>query len=432
MSKSNKVTIISGSNKNSFKLCLNDKLVSRFIAITVQNIECIIEAFLCEVVNRSLENPHIHHHVIENNDEISKGNVFVYTGVVIGEVCNGEFKFVNETYTLKPCVYLFSEYEISKKMFNYRDLRIGQYNTEDLYVDSESLLKSGLWVIGRPRMGKTNFLKNVLVQDAFKSNQPIFILEYYPTDRYDFIRNPTCEINITSDFISNIVSLSTRDIAIVEEYISIMKGEKKISAKEFARGLLAYYSGQSISNVGSATYVNIQNICNELQLDFIFEEDDMKQFESSLVLRLANNPPDIKNVIMEQYIDKAIKHILSSSSTKKFLFVFEDAHEYIPSTGSTVLKTKITRLVREASKRGHRFIFVSHRPKHIDQVVSDFCGNRAIFNLQNDDDIKHLLPSSIITRAGLVDKIQTFRTGEFLLYGQDYPVPFRICTTVDK
>lgn len=105
---------------------------------------------------------------------------------------------------------------------------------------------------------------------------------------------------------------------------------------------------------------------------------------------------------------------------KKHIVVIEEAHNYVPSIKSTLCKEIIVRLAREGRKYGISLCFITQRPRYFDQTALSQSGNKIIFSLPNQDDIKHITEEVSMHRSDLLSIIQNQRVGECVIAGDAY------------
>jgi len=103
------------------------------------------------------------------------------------------------------------------------------------------------------------------------------------------------------------------------------------------------------------------------------------------------------------------------------LFVFEEAHAYLPRYGNTQFVTgysnyAVRRIFKEGRKYGIGSIIVSQRPSELDETILSQCGtffSLRLTNVQDQSTIKSAVPDSMST---IIDLLPTLRTGEAILF----------------
>ena len=121
-----------------------------------------------------------------------------------------------------------------------------------------------------------------------------------------------------------------------------------------------------------------------------------------------------------------IMHELKQVNDIPFMLVCEEAHNYIPKTGSAeynASKHSIERIAKEGRKYGLNLMVVSQRPSEVSETIFSQCNNFVVLKLTNVNDqncIKNLLPDNNNT---LVDVLPTLAAGECLMVGDSVPLP---------
>lgn len=184
------------------------------------------------------------------------------------------------------------------------------------------------------------------------------------------------------------------------------KNDYKLKMGEFAKNLADGYVKGKKTLVITGSGVSAGSVPGMLKLmDKIIELT--KNYEKEW------NQSDIFQEIFDDY-EKV--HEFS----KKQIVVLEEAHNYVPSTKSTVCKEIIVRLAREGRKYGISLCFVTQRPRFFDQTALSQSGNKIIFSLSNQDDIKHITEDLSVYRSELTREIQNQRVGECVVAGEAY------------
>jgi DNA helicase HerA-like ATPase len=108
--------------------------------------------------------------------------------------------------------------------------------------------------------------------------------------------------------------------------------------------------------------------------------------------------------------------------------VFEEAHNYLPSTLNTTAAARKTveRIAKEGRKYGVSCMVVSQRPVEVSETILSQCNNYVILRLTNPLDqnyVKRLVPDSF---ASFTDVLPSLRQGEALIVGEAIPMPMRV------
>ncbi len=111
------------------------------------------------------------------------------------------------------------------------------------------------------------------------------------------------------------------------------------------------------------------------------------------------------------------------------LLVYEEAHNYAPSSTDvrfSTAKTALERVAKEGRKYGVGMIVVSQRPKELSDTVLSQCNTFIPMRLTNPDDqayVRRLVPDSLV---GLMNMLPALRTGEALILGDSVAMPTRV------
>ncbi len=113
------------------------------------------------------------------------------------------------------------------------------------------------------------------------------------------------------------------------------------------------------------------------------------------------------------------------------LFVFEEAHSYLPRYGNTQYVTgysnfAVRRIFKEGRKYGIGSVIVSQRPSELDETILSQCGtffSLRLTNVQDQSTIKSAVPDSMST---IIDLLPTLRTGEAIIVGEGVQMPCRV------
>lgn len=110
------------------------------------------------------------------------------------------------------------------------------------------------------------------------------------------------------------------------------------------------------------------------------------------------------------------------------LLVFEEAHNYLPTTGESTKAARRTveRIAKEGRKYGVSCMIVSQRPAEVSETILSQCSNYVVLRLTNPIDqnyVRKLVPDTFV---GLVDVLPSLRQGEALVVGDALPMPLRV------
>lgn len=121
-----------------------------------------------------------------------------------------------------------------------------------------------------------------------------------------------------------------------------------------------------------------------------------------------------------------IRHAADHTNDIPFLIVCEEAHNYIPKTGSAEFKASkksIERIAKEGRKYGLSLMVVSQRPSEVSETIFSQCNNFIAMRLTNRVDqnyIKALLPDS---SSSLIDLLPSLNQGEAFVVGDSVIIP---------
>jgi hypothetical protein len=150
------------------------------------------------------------------------------------------------------------------------------------------------------------------------------------------------------------------------------------------------------------------------------------------ILDLSGVPFDVVNTIVSLLARMIFDFNFWNSNRRDFpiLLVFEEAHNYLPSTGvgagSGAARRTVERIAKEGRKYGVSCMVVSQRPVEVSETILSQCNNFVILRLTNPLDqnyVRKLVPDSF---AGLVDVLPALRQGEALIVGEAISMPLRV------
>lgn len=121
-----------------------------------------------------------------------------------------------------------------------------------------------------------------------------------------------------------------------------------------------------------------------------------------------------------------LKHERSEVNDVPFMIVCEEAHNYVPRSGSVdyaASKKSIERIAKEGRKYGISLMVVSQRPSEVSDTIFAQCNNFIALRLTNTSDqsyIKSLLPNNT---SAVADILPTLQPGQCLMVGDASPIP---------
>lgn len=148
------------------------------------------------------------------------------------------------------------------------------------------------------------------------------------------------------------------------------------------------------------------------------------------ILDLSGVPFDIVNTIVSLLARLIFDFNFWNPNRRDFpiLLVFEEAHNYLPSTGTTTASARKTveRIAKEGRKYGVSCMIISQRPSEVSETILSQCNNYIVLRLTNPLDqnyIKRLVPDTFAT---LTDVLPSLKTGEALVVGDAISMPLRV------
>jgi len=130
--------------------------------------------------------------------------------------------------------------------------------------------------------------------------------------------------------------------------------------------------------------------------------------------------------VLFDYAYHTKKNNASSTNQTPLLVVYEEAHKYVPKSGSAKFnasKYSIERIAKEGRKYGITLAIVSQRPSEISETIFSQCSNFIAMRLTNPEDqsyVKRLLPDTL---GPLTNSLPILRAGEALLIGDSTIMP---------
>jgi len=152
--------------------------------------------------------------------------------------------------------------------------------------------------------------------------------------------------------------------------------------------------------------------------------------EHIVIMDLSGVPFDVVNTIVSLLARLIFDFNFWNMNRREFpvLLVFEEAHNYLPSTGETTRAARRTveRIAKEGRKYGVSCMLVSQRPAEVSETILSQCNNFVSLRLTNPVDqryVRSLLPD---TFSGMVDVLPSLRQGEAVFVGDAISMPLRV------
>ena len=148
------------------------------------------------------------------------------------------------------------------------------------------------------------------------------------------------------------------------------------------------------------------------------------------IMDLSGVPFDIVNTIVSLIARLAFDFNFWNANRREFpiLLVFEEAHNYLPSGGTTggAARRTVERIAKEGRKYGVSCMIVSQRPSEVSETILSQCNNFVILRLTNPVDQGYVGKLMSDTFSGLIDTLPSLRQGEALIVGEAIPMPLRV------
>lgn len=193
----------------------------------------------------------------------------------------------------------------------------------------------------------------------------------------------------------------------------------------------------------------LENKVNDKRLDFLLgdkvraikPEEVLRQFisykkdnEANItIIDLSGVPFDVLSItvslisrILFDYAYIYKKTNPNSTNETPLLIVYEEAHKYVPKSGSTKFNASrfaIERIAKEGRKYGVTCVIVSQRPSEISETIFSQCSNFIAMRLTNPEDqnyVRRLLPDTL---GPLTESLSILQAGEALLIGDSVVMP---------
>jgi len=102
--------------------------------------------------------------------------------------------------------------------------------------------------------------------------------------------------------------------------------------------------------------------------------------------------------------------------------VVEEAHNYIPQSGSPVCKDTLIRIISEGRKFGLGICAISQRPSRIDSDVLSQCNSFITMRMKNPEDLSFVSGVAEYASSTDLEEIPALSTGEALVFGKAFPL----------
>ncbi|HEB78644.1 MAG TPA: ATP-binding protein [Methylothermaceae bacterium] len=194
--------------------------------------------------------------------------------------------------------------------------------------------------------------------------------------------------------------------------------------------------------------VKLQSRLNDVRYDFLLKPRRRTSSESLAkllrdfvglgdpkcqitVIDLSSVPFDVRPAVSAQIGRLAFEFNYWNPKRREFplLLVCEEAHAYIPRSGSSRYegtRRSMERIAKEGRKYGVGLGVISQRPHELSETVLSQCGTFICLRLTNPDDqayVRDLVPDA---ESDLVDVLSALGRGEAMIMGEAISLPTRV------
>lgn len=327
----------------------------------------------------------------------------------------------------------------------------------DVYLDFDKLLRSQvhLAVVGRTGSGKSWLVRHML--ERLKMRCVVFS----PTDEYDALltrpvvrRKTDVALELNPDTAKQLFDLKPSEYKAFESFYKNGMEDIAYASDELSKAMAQYFRDAAAAKAQST------------QLSLLFGIDEsaatLSQYEASLCRKIENvefsavkldsnweegpertivyNLQGCRRSEEEKIIYNTLYPIFESRrerfrsdgselpTEEHIAIVVEEAQDYVPSNRSTLCKELLVNIARTGRKYGLHVLFLSQRPRYIDQTLLSQCGGGLFFNLPNPDDVDYVMSAASLNRAATMKSmIQNFNTGECTLLQAERSAADLVC-----
>lgn len=379
---------------------------------------------------------------LDDDIDINRYTIYTYTVSGMGVVADG--KLIEKRIPAIPGEKVFrAESKLVEILYGLGkgDYKVGYLKRIPscaVKLCTEQLFNPHLFIVGKTGSGKSFFTKN------FLSLVNEDVLVFAPSDEYnDMSLQTKCKkhtgyvLDLNLDNISYYVNLNASEEMILKNII--FEAGKVYSVREMIGAIKDFYrdkkknrTGQMVLDIVESrqedvelpAYANtlIGKLKKILNLKFSANPKEKQVFKGSTIFDMEGYSQLEQECILNSYLFKLLQSCKRTKpeNRKKHIVVIEESHNYIPSTKSTLCKEIIVRLAREGRKYGISLCFITQRPRFFDQTALSQSGNKIIFSLPNQDDIKHITEEVSMHGIDLLNAIQNQRVGECVIAGDAY------------
>lgn len=359
---------------------------------------------------------------------------------------------------------------------------ISLFETQRAFLDPNRFFAKHIAVLGSSGSGKSCTVASILQKVASFPDTNIIILDLHNEYRAAFkdanyIRVADFELpfwlmnfdEICEMFIDNRDENASTQITVLKDLIINSKKGKNPNVSLYVtidtpvvfdiseiRARIQYMDTEKISMGGGVTregpfygkftrfLVRLDGKLNDPRYEFMFRpkkyttSESLNNFLTSIfgaegkaritILDLSGVPFDVVNTIVSVLARTIFDFNFWNPHRREFpiLLVFEEAHNYLPSSVESTARRTVERIAKEGRKYGVSIMVVSQRPAEVSETILSQCSNYVVLRLTNPNDqnyIRRLVPD---TFTSLIEVLPSLRQGEALVVGEATPMPLRV------
>lgn len=449
---SNSIGIVApGSTRSQIIIYSKQNFKTDYLAINGTNAEktnskALFEICAVETINERLENLE-YFRLMMPDDDYSKYTIYKAEAKFIGVLSDNDSTGPSPSfYVSAPGTKLYeADLDDIKKIIGIDEkkgrIKIGcllKDTRVSVFLDFNSLFLTHCSILGRTGSGKTYFITHLL-----KSiNKKYMVIS--STGEYDSLGDDSCLVNPKSMALNiyrirEVLDLNYSENNYLEEFIrSNQNVDSNITSRELARMIADFFTQdgtplkkqmslfseelmgkkkelpkyiQSLCDKLSRIYISVSWHGNKIGYPCILDTQELSpQIEQITIYSILT---DLLEIQKRSYID--LQKDNSTRQIEDILIILEEAHNYAPSTKTSICKNIIIKIAREGRKYGLHLIVLSQRPRYIDQTLLSQCGTNIIFNLPNPIDIEYITNHSNFNNRSNLDVIQNLKTGSCLI-----------------
>ncbi|MDD5367593.1 MAG: ATP-binding protein [Anaerolineaceae bacterium] len=136
---------------------------------------------------------------------------------------------------------------------------------------------------------------------------------------------------------------------------------------------------------------------------------------------LSDSARQIIVALISSELLRAAAH--KSQPIRPVFIVYEEGHNYAPTSQDSISKNIIKRIASEGRKFGVGFAIVSQRPSKLDSDVTSQCNTIIAMRIKNPDDQRFISKTSDYFSQADLDELPSLSTGEALVTGRAILAP---------